>query len=175
MRVRLAAPLIGFAALVALLAVGLTRDPRVLPSPLIGRPAPAFDLPRVRDPEARLRTADLNGRVTLLNVWASWCGSCREEHPVLTELAREGMPIYGLNYKDGRTAARRMLRRLGDPYVASAFDPHAEAGIDWGVYGVPETFLIDAEGTVRYKHTGPLTRAAVEERLLPLIRRLEAR
>lgn len=162
-RWRHALPLALLAALVGLMAYGLRLDPRSVPSPLLGRPLPPLVLPVLGDPRARWRSADLRGQPFVLNVWASWCAACREEHALLLELARTGrFAVYGLNYRDARGAALAWLSRWGDPYVLSAYDPEGTAGIELGVYAVPETFLVDAEGRVRYKHTGPLTRAALE-------------
>jgi cytochrome c biogenesis protein CcmG/thiol:disulfide interchange protein DsbE len=167
-------PLGVFVALVVLLGVGLTLDPREVPSPFIGKPAPAFALPQLHHPEKTLSTADFRGQVSLLNVWASWCVSCRQEHPLLLELARDGrVPIYGLNYKDERDDAKGWLERLGNPYRESAFDADGRAGIDWGVYGVPETFVVDRKGIIRFKFAGPLTREAIHGTLMPLIAELE--
>jgi cytochrome c biogenesis protein CcmG, thiol:disulfide interchange protein DsbE len=166
-------PLAAFAILAGFLGAGLALDPRAVPSPLIGKAAPAFSLPELREPGVLIAPEHLKGRVWLLNVWASWCGSCRVEHPHLLALARSGeIPIYGLDYKDSRDAGLEWLARHGDPYVASAFDAEGRAGIDWGVYGVPETFLVDAEGVIRYKHIGPLTPEAIEKKVLPLARAL---
>jgi cytochrome c biogenesis protein CcmG/thiol:disulfide interchange protein DsbE len=166
-------PLALFAVLVFFLARGLQLDARELPSPLIGRPAPAFDLARLNDPAARFAPADLRGQVWLLNVWASWCAPCREELPALMALAdRKLVPIVGLNYKDSREQGQRWLGSFGNPYLLSAHDLKGEVGIDYGVYGVPETFVIDREGVVRLKHTGPLTEAVVRDKLLPLLREL---
>ena len=163
-------PIIVFAALVALLALGLRFDPTRVPSPLIDRPLPAFELPLVQAPERKLGSPDLRGKVTLLNVWASWCVACRDEHAVLLELARErGITIYGLDYKDTRADAMRWLATMGDPYVASAFDADGRVGIDLGVYGVPETFVVDHDGIVRYKQIGPLTGDMMRATLLPLL------
>ncbi|HWP00656.1 MAG TPA: DsbE family thiol:disulfide interchange protein [Methylococcus sp.] len=173
-RMRFALPLLVFALLVALLAVGLRLDPREVPSPLIGKPAPGFSLPQVAAAEQRLSLADLKGQVFLLNVWASWCLSCREEHPLLLELAKRGIvPIYGLNYKDERETAQAWLKRFGDPYRASAFDADGRIGIEWGVYGVPETFVVDKQGLIRYKQTGPITPEVLEKKILPLVRQLQ--
>jgi cytochrome c biogenesis protein CcmG/thiol:disulfide interchange protein DsbE len=167
-------PLAIFAVLLVFLGIGLKLDPREVPSPLIGKPAPAFSLSQVQDPNKPLSLADLKGQVSLLNVWASWCVSCRQEHPVLLELAKRGVvPIYGLNYKDDREQALAWLARFGDPYTASAFDADGKTGLDWGVYGVPETFVIDRQGNIRYKHTGPVTEQALAEDLLPLVARLQ--
>ncbi len=166
-------PLGIFLVLVVFLAVGLNLNPREVPSPLIDKPAPAFELPLVKDPERMIGLADLKSDVSLFNVWASWCVSCRQEHPLLVELARRKLvAIYGLNYKDIREDALNWLRRLGDPYTASAFDADGRVGLDWGVYGVPETFVVDRQGIIRYKHIGPLTPQAWEMTLLPVIERL---
>jgi cytochrome c biogenesis protein CcmG/thiol:disulfide interchange protein DsbE len=167
-------PLGVFAVLVIFLGVGLTLDPREVPSPFIGKPAPPFRLPQVGDPEKTLSPSDFNGRVALVNVWASWCVSCRQEHEVLLDLAKQKLvPIYGLNYKDEREAALAWLARLGNPYTASAFDADGKVGINWGVYGVPETFVIDRAGVIRRKYTGPVTPEVLERELLPLLRELQ--
>lgn len=167
-------PLFVFLGLVILLGVGLTLDPSEVPSPFIGKPAPSFSLPQVGDPAQRLGSTDLKGQVSLLNVWASWCVSCRQEHPVLNGLSKRGIvPIYGLNYKDEQEAALGWLNQYGNPYAASAFDADGKVGIDWGVYGVPETFVIDKQGIIRYKQTGPVTEQILEQTLLPLIRQLQ--
>ncbi|MEW5710042.1 MAG: DsbE family thiol:disulfide interchange protein [Pseudomonadota bacterium] len=167
-------PLGLFAAVAAFLFVGLGRNPREVPSPLVGKPAPEIGLALLRDPQKSFRTADLQGQVWLLNVWASWCVACREEHPLLLEVARSGVvPLVGLNYKDHREEALAWLERFGDPYRFSVMDREGRVGIDYGVYGVPETFVIDAEGVIRYKHIGPLTPERWRERLLPLIRELQ--
>jgi len=168
-------PVIVFAVLVAFLAIGLKLDPREVPSPLVNKAAPAFKLPLLAQPEATLTPADLRGKVWLLNVWASWCVSCRVEHPLLVELAKTGtVPIYGLNYKDKRDDAMQWLRERGDPYLQSISDADGRVGIDYGVYGVPETFVIDREGVIRYKQIGPLTPEALRDTILPLVRKLGA-
>lgn len=162
-------PLAIFLLLVGFLAAGLKLDPREVPSPLIGKAAPAFELPVLRQPEKRFVPGDMRGKVWLLNVWASWCASCRDEHPVLVELSKKGvLPILGLNYKDKSEEAQRWLTQFGDPYQLSVVDADGRIGIDYGVYGVPETYLIDAEGVIRYKQIGPLTAAILEQKLLPL-------
>jgi cytochrome c biogenesis protein CcmG, thiol:disulfide interchange protein DsbE len=167
------APLALFAVLLVFLAVGLRLNPREVPSPLIGKPAPEFTLPRLDNPAQNIARQDLLGRVWLLNVWASWCVACREEHPLLVEFARKKLvPMYGLNYKDGRDDAQRWLARWGDPYDASLFDAKGRVGIDFGVYGVPETFLIDKQGVVRFKHIGPVTPEVLRDKVEPLIRQL---
>lgn len=169
-------PLGIFLALALLLGIGLKLDPREVPSPLIDKPAPAFSLPRLDDPARAVSNEDLRGRVWLLNVWASWCTACVAEHRVITALADTGeIPIIGLNYKDQSPDARRWLRQHGDPYVMSLADGDGRVGIDWGVYGVPETFLIDQDGIVRHKHIGPVTWEDVQSELLPMIRALKAR
>lgn len=168
-------PLILFLLLAGLLYRGLSLDPKVVPSPLIGKPMPAFTLPLLSDPNATISDTDLKGKVSAMNIWATWCVSCRAEHEVLLELAQTGkVNIYGLNYKDKRADAQRWLRQLGDPYIANAFDADGRTGIDWGVYGAPETFIMDKHGIIRHKHIGPLTRTDILNELLPLIARLEA-
>lgn len=167
-------PLILFAGLSAVLAASLSNDPRRLPSTFIGKPAPAFDLPRLNAPDRRLSPDALRGQVWVMNVWASWCVSCREEHGLLVALARKNIaPIYGLNYKDDPEAAQQWLTQAGDPYIASMMDRSGQTGIDYGVYGVPETFVIDRRGVIRYKRSGPLTQAALDTQILPLVRRLQ--
>ena len=166
-----------FIVLVAVLAFGLKNAPnvRVVPSPFIGKPAPQFSLPKLRDENAMLANADFNGEVVLFNVWATWCVSCRAEHEVMMEIAATNeVKIYGLNYKDERPDALTWLSRLGDPYEANAFDADGRVGIDWGVYGTPETFVIDKKGIVRHKHTGPVSRADARDVILPLVRQLKA-
>ncbi|MDQ7990584.1 MAG: DsbE family thiol:disulfide interchange protein [Candidatus Dactylopiibacterium sp.] len=173
MKTRALIPLAVFVALVALLAVGLTLNPREIPSPLIDKPAPAFTLPQLQK-EGPLALADMRGQVWLLNVWASWCVACREEHPVLVDFARRGVvPVVGLNYKDKRDEALAWLAAHGDPYATSIVDADGRVGIDYGVYGVPETFLVDANGRIRHKHIGPLTPEAIEREILPRIRELK--
>jgi cytochrome c biogenesis protein CcmG/thiol:disulfide interchange protein DsbE len=173
--VRYVIPLVLFVVLVVFLAVGLSLNPRLVPSPLIGKPAPAFTLPEVQDPAKTLSRQDLLGKVSLLNVWASWCVSCRAEHPLLMEIARSGqVQVYGLNYKDQRQDALHWLQSYGDPYLASAFDENGRVGIDWGVYGTPETFVVDRKGTIRYKVIGPVTEEVWEKELLPLVKKLDA-
>ncbi len=167
-------PLILFIVMVGFLAVGLKLDPREVPSPFIGKPTPAFNLPQLADPNKNFGNADLRGQVSLLNVWASWCVSCRQEHPLLLKLAKQNiLPIYGLDYKDEREAGMDWLNRLGNPYTVSVFDADGKVGIDWGVYGVPETFVIDKQGVVRHKHTGPITEESWQKTLLPLILQLQ--
>lgn len=168
-------PLAVFAVLMAFLAAGLTLKPRELPSALVGRPAPAFSLPTLDAPERSVSAQSLRGRVWVLNVWASWCAACRDEHAGIAEMARLGVvPVYGLNYKDRRAEALDWLARLGNPYVASLADTDGRVGIDYGVYGVPETFVIDKAGVVRRKFVGPLTPAMIHDEIVPLVARLNA-
>lgn len=166
-------PLALFLVLAGFLAVGLNLNPREVPSPLIGKPAPAFELTRLDAPDQKLKRDDLLGKVWVLNVWASWCAPCREEHPLVMELARRKIaPVYGLNYKDTRPAGMGFLTQLGNPYEASLFDADGRVGIDYGVYGVPETFVVDKQGTIRFKHIGPLTPEVLEKKLVPLLKEL---
>jgi cytochrome c biogenesis protein CcmG/thiol:disulfide interchange protein DsbE len=163
-------PLLLFAGVVVLLGVGLTRDPREVPSPLIGKPVPKFALPAVKGRSLGLSSKDLKGEVSLVNVFASWCVACRDEHPVLMNLQREGfVPIHGLNYKDRPEDAARWLDTLGDLYARTGADLEGRVAIDWGVYGVPETFVIDRDGRIAYKQIGPVTPEILEQKLRPLI------
>jgi cytochrome c biogenesis protein CcmG/thiol:disulfide interchange protein DsbE len=158
MNLRYLLPIAAFGILIPVFIIGLKRDPSELPSPYIGKPAPAFTLPSLEDPDLTVGSDDYAGRVALVNVWATWCVGCRHEHDFLMALAkREDIPIYGLNWRDDREEALMWLQRLGNPYVASAFDQEGTVAVDWGVYGAPETFLIGADGTVLHKHLGPLT------------------
>ena len=171
---RFVLPFVIFVVLVVFLAIGLGHDPHEVPSPLINKPAPAFQLPQLHEPTKTFSAQEMRGKVWLLNVWASWCISCREEHPVLLELARDGaVPIYGLNYKDKREDAIEWLNDLGNPYLLSAADVDGRVGIDYGVYGAPETYLIDRDGVIRYKHIGPLTPDVLQGKILPLVKDLE--
>jgi cytochrome c biogenesis protein CcmG/thiol:disulfide interchange protein DsbE len=174
MRWRYLLPLAVVLLLVGLLAIGLTLDPREVPSPLIGKPAPAFTLPSLSDPQKTVSVSDWRGQVCIVNVWASWCASCRDEHPLLLQLSqRDLVPIYGLNYKDQWDEALGWLSRFGNPYRESAFDAEGRAGLDWGVYGVPETFVLDKQGHIRHKHIGAISADDLERELLPLIRDLQ--
>ncbi len=173
MKAKFLVPLALFLVLASFLGYGLQLNPREVPSPLVDKPAPEFRLTTLAAPDTALGLADMRGEVWLLNVWASWCVSCREEHPVLMELARDKVvPLVGLNYKDTRPEAIAWLEAHGDPYTASVVDVDGRVGIDYGVYGVPETFLIDRQGVIRYKHIGPVTREAVRDVLLPKIAEL---
>jgi cytochrome c biogenesis protein CcmG/thiol:disulfide interchange protein DsbE len=172
---KFAIPLVLFGALVAFFAVGLTRDPREVPSPFIGKPAPAFQLAQLHVADKVFTPEEMKGRVWMLNVWASWCVSCRVEHPLLVEMAKQKVvPIVGLNYKDKREDGIAWLSRFGNPYVLSAYDAEGKVGIDYGVYGVPETFVIDKQGVIRHKQIGPITPEALEKTIMPLIRQLSA-
>jgi cytochrome c biogenesis protein CcmG/thiol:disulfide interchange protein DsbE len=163
-----------FFVLAAFLAAGLRLNPREIPSTLIGRTAPSFRLPELHAPERSFAREDMRGRVWLLNVWASWCVSCREEHPLLMQIARSGaVPVYGLNYKDQPVDAMAWLKRFGDPYTLSVVDTQGRVGIDYGVYGVPETYVIDKAGVIRYKQIGPVTPEAWRDKILPLVAQLQ--
>lgn len=169
-------PFIAFLALAALLYAGIqlssTRDPNAIPSPLIGKPAPNFSLPDFNDPTRTVTNADLLGQPYLLNVWASWCPTCRIEHPIISEVAKRGLvKVVGYNYKDEPDEARRWLQQFGDPYHLIIADQDGRRAIDWGIYGAPETFLIDAQGIVVFKHAGPVTWDIVQEKILPLLQK----
>ena len=169
-------PLVAFMVLVGFLYVGLGLNPHEVPSPLIGKPAPAFVLPQLRDPAKQFSAQDMKGKVWLLNVWSSWCVSCREEHPVLLDLASQNIvPVYGLDYKDKREDGLGWLERGGNPYVLSAMDLDGRVGIDYGVYGVPETYVIDKQGVIQYKEIGPVTPQNLKDKILPLVAQLQAK
>lgn len=170
---RFVIPLVLFVVLVVFLAIGLRHDPHEVPSPLINKPAPGFQLAQLREPSRRFSAEEMRGKVWLLNVWASWCITCRDEHPLLLEYARsKAVPIYGLNYKDKREDALSWLGELGDPYVLSVSDLDGRVGIDYGVYGAPETYLIDRDGVIRFKQIGPVTTDIWQEKILPLVKDL---
>ena len=163
-------PIALFAVLAVFFARGLNLNPGYVPSPLIGKPAPAFELPRLKDPAATISNDVFAGQTSLFNVWGTWCPGCRTEHAFLNEISKtSGVPIYGLNWKDDRAAALNWLATLGDPYTQSGFDEIGEVAIDWGVYGAPETFLIGRNGTVLYKHIAPLTPEVWEQEFIPRI------
>lgn len=173
LRARFLIPLAAFVVLVVFLGVGLTLNPREVPSPLIDKPAPPFELPQLHAPDKTFSQKEMLGKVWMLNVWASWCVACREEHPHLVALARTGVvPIYGLNYKDERADGIAWLARFGDPYQLSAYDRDGRIGIDYGVYGVPETYVIDKAGVIRYKRIGIVDAQIVRDRILPLVKEL---
>ena len=173
-------PLFIFLALVALLWKGLSLNPRDIPSPLVGKPAPAFSLPQLYKEDEKISPEDMKGKVWVLNVWASWCVSCRAEHKVVTNFVKkDGVDVLGLNYKDYGTeeygdAAKRWLVQFGNPYSKIAVDADGRTGINWGVYGVPESFVVDKKGIIRYKFTGPLNQKNIDEKLVPLITQLRA-
>lgn len=174
MKLKYLLPLGIFAVLVVFLGVGLNRDPRLVPSPLIDKPAPGFMLPTLADPSRSMSRKDMLGKVWLFNVWASWCVSCREEHPLLVQLAKANIvPIYGLNYKDDRKDAQQWLDNWGNPYQQVVEDQDGRVGIDYGVYGVPETYVIDKQGVIRYKQIGPLTVDVLKNKILPMVRELQ--
>ncbi len=167
-------PLAVFLGLTWFLLKGLDRDPREIPSPLINKPAPTTALPLLHDLSVQWSSEQMKGKVWLLNVWGSWCAGCRVEHPLLNELARRKIaPIVGMDWKDDPKAGRAWLQKLGNPYAISIADRDGKAAIDWGVYGAPETFIIDKAGIVRYKHIGPLTADALETRIIPLLNKLQ--
>lgn len=166
-------PLALFAVLTGFLARGLVLDPSEIPSPLIDKPAPEFTTNQLLDDRVMFNSADMAGQVWLLNIWASWCTSCIQEHPLFVELGQQNLlPIVGLNYKDKAHEAKAWLQQHGNPYTIVAADLPGKIGIDWGVYGVPETFLIDSKGIIRYKHIGPVDEQALRDTLMPLIKEL---
>jgi len=167
-------PAILFFVLCGFLFIGLYKDPSEVPSPLIGKSVPEFSLPKLYDNSAQFSNKDFLGKVSVLNVWATWCFACKQEHPALLELAKRNLaPIYGLNYKDDADKAKLYLRDFGNPFIANAFDEAGRVAIDWGVYGAPETFLIDKKGIIRYKHIGPLTLNDLDNKIQPLILQLK--
>ena len=175
-RLRLAGyiPLLVFLVMAVFFAIGLTMNPRDIPSPLIGKPVPEFSLPPVKGRTLGLASADLRGQVSLVNVFASWCVACREEHPVLMGLRDKGIvPIHGLNYKDKPDDAQAWLDQLGDPYARTGADISGRVAIDWGVYGVPETFVIDRDGRIVHKHIGAITPEALRDTIMPIINKLQ--
>lgn len=169
MKLKLAVPLILFFIIVGFLFKGLYLDPHEVPSPLVGKPAPDFTAPVLGDNGKNFSAADMKGKVWLLNVWASWCAACREEHPLLVEMKQHHVPIYGLDYKDTDAEALDVFKQMGDPYIVTATDANGKIGIDYGVYGVPETYVIDKAGIIRYKQIGPITTDSLRDKILPLI------
>ena len=171
---RYAIPLAIFLGLAVMLGLGLQRDPRNLPSALISQSAPQIDRPLLEAPDQKFSLKDMQGKVWLLNVWASWCAPCRQELPILVAMSkRDQVPIYGLNYKDQPEKAKGLLRIAGNPYVASAVDADGRVGMDFGVQGVPETFVIDGKGIVRLRHLGPVTPEIWQDKLMPAIKALQ--
>lgn len=174
MRWRLVVPVVVVLMLVVLLGYGLTRRPDILPSAFIDKPAPEFDLPTLASDRGRIETSDLKGGITLVNVWASWCVACRSEHALITQISRRtGVPVIGLNYKDTEKAALRWLGRYGNPFAVVAFDPDGAVGLDWGVAAVPETFVVDEQGIIRYKVVGAITPEEMNKNLVPRIKALK--
>ncbi|QVL45597.1 MAG: DsbE family thiol:disulfide interchange protein [Methylophilaceae bacterium] len=173
MKLKFLLPLVLFFVMVGFLAKGLFLDPRKVPSPLIGKPAPAFVAPVLGSAGKVFSSADMKGKVWLLNTWASWCAACRDEHPLLVEMLAHDIPLYGLAYKDTDEASLQMLEQLGNPYILSATDADGRIGIDYGVYGVPETYVIDKEGIIRYKQIGPITPDSLRNIILPLLKDLQ--
>ena len=174
MKAKFLIPLLLFIVLIGFLAVGLNRDPHEVPSPLINKTAPAFEIAQLEEPNKTFSPASMKGQVWILNIWASWCVACREEHPVLVELARSQVaPLVGLDYKDKREDALAMLSRQGNPYLLSAYDANGRVGIDYGVYGVPETYVIDRTGVIRFKHIGPITTQVLNQKIYPLVSELK--
>lgn len=173
MKARFLIPFIAFVALVGFFIKGLHLDPHEIPSPLINKPAPEFHLQQLHDPSKTLSVEDMRGQVWVFNVWASWCVSCREEHPLWVAFAKtNNLPIVGLNYKDQRPDALSWLLQLGNPYVLSVMDTDGRVGIDYGVYGVPETYVIDKQGVIRMKHIGPITPDVLQTKILPKVQEL---
>ena len=174
MKARFLIPLLLFVVLVGFLAVGLTRDPREVPSPLVNKSAPVFKVPQVQLADRNFSPDDMKGKVWMLNVFASWCVACKDEHPLLVEMQKaQIVPLIGLDYKDKRPDALKFLSQMGDPYDLAAFDGDGRVGIDYGVYGVPETFIIDKHGVIREKQIGPITPQALEKKILPLLDKLK--
>lgn len=169
-------PLVIFLVVVVFLFKGLNLDPREVPSPLVGKPAPLFSLPRLDNPEKVFSPKEMLGKVWLFNVWASWCGACRDEHPILVELSKTGfVPVYGMDYKDTRADAQQWLDQGGNPYTVAVMDIDGRVGINYGVYGVPETYVIDKAGVIAYKQIGPITDEVLRDKIIPLVKRLQAK
>lgn len=173
MRLKLLLPLILFFVMVGFLAKGLFLDPHEVPSPLINKLAPSFVAPILGNSSEQFSTESMKGKVWLLNMWASWCAACREEHPLLIEMKQHGIPLYGLAYKDTDEESQAVIKKMGDPYLLTATDQSGKIGINYGVYGVPETYIIDQSGTIRYKQIGPITPEALRDKILPLLKSLE--
>ncbi len=174
MKLKALIPFLLFIVLVGFLGKGLFLNPKEVPSPLIGKPAPAFTAPVLGDANKTFSTEEMKGQVWMLNMWASWCAACRDEHPLLVQMHKAGIPLYGLAYKDVEADALTVLEKMGDPYILSAKDDDGRIGIDYGVYGVPETYVIDKNGIIRYKHIGPITPQDLEDKIIPLLQELSA-
>jgi len=169
-------PFVIFMILAIFLFVGLGLNPHEVPSPLVGKPAPAFSLPQLHEPDKQFSLQDMKGKVWLFNVWASWCTACEQEHPLFMELSRRNLvPLYGMDYKDKREDGMAWLQQHGNPYTLVVSDAEGRVGIDYGVYGVPETYLIDKQGVIRYKHIGAVTERDLSEKILPLVKELQAK
>ena len=169
-------PFVVFIIVAAFMYVGLGLNPREVPSPLVGRAAPAFTLPQLHEPSKQFSPQDMKGKVWLFNVWASWCTACESEHPVFMQLSRQNLvPIYGMDYKDKREDGEAWLRKHGNPYALVVSDAEGRIGIDYGVYGVPETYVIDKQGVIQHKHIGAVTPKILEEKILPLVKELQAK
>lgn len=174
MKLKALIPLVIFIVLVGFLGKGLFLNPREVPSPLVGKPAPAFTAPVLGDTSKTFSSTDMKGKVWMLNMWASWCAACKDEHPLLVEMLAHDIPLYGLAYKDVEEDALAVLETLGNPYIVTADDKDGRIGIDYGVYGVPETYIIDKAGIIRYKQIGPITPTDLRDKILPLLKELEA-
>jgi cytochrome c biogenesis protein CcmG/thiol:disulfide interchange protein DsbE len=173
MKLKLILPLFLFFIVVGFLFKGLYLDPHEVPSPLINKTAPSFKAPLLNDTSKSFSATDMKGKVWMLNMWASWCAACKDEHPLLVEMKQQGLPIYGMAYKDTDADAQAVLNEMGDPYIITATDADGKIGIDYGVYGVPETYIIDKTGIIRYKQIGPITPMALRDKILPLLKELE--
>lgn len=174
MKLKALIPFLLFIVLLGFLGKGLFLNPREVPSPLVGKAAPAFKAPVLGDANKTFSSADMKGKVWMLNMWASWCAACRDEHPLLVEMKEHGIPLYGLAYKDVEEDALAVLKQMGNPYIITADDKDGRIGIDYGVYGVPETYVIDKAGIIRYKQIGPITPIDLREKILPLLKELQA-
>ncbi|MDO8291893.1 MAG: DsbE family thiol:disulfide interchange protein [Gallionella sp.] len=169
-------PLVVFLIMAAFMYVGLGLNPHEVPSPLVGKTAPAFTLPQLHEPAKQFSPQDMKGKVWLFNVWASWCTACENEHPVFMELSRQNLvPIYGMDYKDKREDGEAWLRKHGNPYALVVSDAEGRVGIDYGVYGVPETYVIDKQGVIQHKHIGAVTPKILDEKIIPLVKELQAK
>ena len=169
-------PFVIFMIVAVFLFVGLGLNPHEVPSPLVGKPAPAFSLPQLHEPDKQFSLQDMKGKVWLFNVWASWCTACEYEHPLFMELSRRNLvPLYGMDYKDKREDGMAWLQQHGNPYTLVVSDAEGRVGIDYGVYGVPETYLIDKQGVIQYKHIGVVTEKDLSEKILPLVKELQAK
>ncbi len=174
MKLKALLPFLLFLVLLGFLGKGLFLNPREVPSPLVGKPAPAFSAPVLGDASKIFSSEEMKGKVWVLNMWASWCAACRDEHPLLVEMLDHGIPLYGLAYKDKEEDALAILKEMGNPYIITADDQDGRIGIDYGVYGVPETYVIDRAGIIRYKQIGPITPVSYSDKILPLLKELEA-